>query len=411
MNIAIIGGGAAGFFLAIRVKELLPEAHVTVFEQKQRVLAKVAITGGGRCNVTNSFRDVGDLKNVYPRGHKLMKGLFKVFSPSQTFDWFESQGVRLVTQDDQCVFPQSQDAASIVGCLTKRAAQLGVEIRTAHSVTDIRPTEDGFRLFFANPKQDDGPAYRLVAVTTGGAPHGKGLGYLERMGHAVAEPIPSLFTFNLTDERLKALMGTVVENAQTALPGTKFRSSGPLLITYWGMSGPAILKLSSYAARYLQTCGYRCTLSVNWTGTCDETVAEALRQTAGLHARKQLQNVRAFDLPERLWTFLLEKAGLPADKRWGELGKKGLNRLTDRLCNDTYALSGRGTYREEFVTCGGISLDAVHRHSLESKVCPGLYFAGEVLDIDAITGGFNLQAAWTTGYAAAQAMADKVRKG
>lgn len=404
-RIAIIGGGAAGFFLAVNLKERAADADVCIFEKSRRVLAKVEVSGGGRCNCTNSFAEVGDLKTVYPRGDKLMKRLFKVFDHEEAYRWFEAHGVPLTTQDDQCVFPKSQDSHSIINCLTAHAHRLGVKVMRSCSCSDIAPCEDeGFSLSFKTEEGVRTERFDKVVVTTGGSPQRKGLDWLERLGHAISDPVPSLFTFSINSSALRQLMGTVVENATASIPGTKFRSTGPLLITHWGMSGPAILKLSSYAARHLAENAYRSPLIVNWTGeTNTDSVIEHISITAQQNTQKQLSSVRPYaTIPQRLWDYLIEKCDMKRGKRWGELGRKGINRIANILTNDTYNIEGRSAFREEFVTCGGVSLSSVNMSTLESKHCPGLYFAGEVLDIDAVTGGFNFQAAWTTAYTVAQ---------
>lgn len=404
-RIAIIGGGAAGFFLAVNLKERAADADVCIFEKSRRVLAKVEVSGGGRCNCTNSFAEVGDLKTVYPRGDKLMKRLFKVFDHEDAYRWFEAHGVPLTTQDDQCVFPKSQDSHSIINCLTGHAHRLGVKVMRSCSCSDIAPCEgEGFSLSFKTEEGVRTERFDKVVVTTGGSPQRKGLDWLERLGHAISDPVPSLFTFSINSSALRQLMGTVVENAVASIPGTKFRSTGPLLITHWGMSGPAILKLSSYAARHLAENAYRSPLIVNWTGeTNTDSVIEHISITAQQNTQKQLSSVRPYaTIPQRLWDYLIEKCDMKRDKRWGELGRKGINRIANILTNDTYNIEGKSAFREEFVTCGGVSLSSVNMSTLESKHCPGLYFAGEVLDIDAVTGGFNFQAAWTTAYTVAQ---------
>lgn len=404
-RIAIIGGGAAGFFLAVNLKERAADADVCIFEKSRRVLAKVEISGGGRCNCTNSFAEVGDLKTVYPRGDKLMKRLFKVFDHEDAYRWFEAHGVPLTTQDDQCVFPKSQDSHSIINCLTAHAHRLGVKVMRSCSCSDIAPCEgEGFSLSFKTEEGVRTERFDKVVVTTGGSPQRKGLDWLERLGHSISDPVPSLFTFSINSSALRQLMGTVVENAAASIPGTKFRSTGPLLITHWGMSGPAILKLSSYAARHLAENAYRSPLIVNWTGeTNTDSVIEHISITAQQNTQKQLSSVRPYaTIPQRLWDYLIEKCDMKRDKRWGELGRKGINRIANILTNDTYNIEGKSAFREEFVTCGGVSLSSVNMSTLESKHWPGLYFAGEVLDIDAVTGGFNFQAAWTTAYTVAQ---------
>ncbi len=383
MKTAIIGGGAAGFFLAINLKEMMPTIEVTIFEKSKKVLAKVEVSGGGRCNCTNSFAAVSDLSQVYPRGHRLMKRLFKTFNYRDAYEWFEKHGVRLVTQDDECVFPVSQDSHTIINTFLLYAKRLGVEILTERKITSLDELKD----------------YDYIAVTTGG-------GTASMTGVPTTENVPSLFTFNIEDEALRALMGTVVEEATAYIPGTKFKASGPLLITHWGMSGPAILRLSSYAARELHDHQYQMPLAVNWCSRKDAEVQTELRNIIRQHPQKQLATIRPFNLPTRLWNYLLEKTlGERAQYRWQHLTQKDLNRLTNCLCNDNYQIAGRAAFKDEFVTCGGVSLSAVDANTLESKDLPCVFFAGEVLDIDGVTGGFNFQAAWTTAYVVAQAIA------
>ena len=402
-RIAIIGGGAAGFFLAANIRKSNPNTQIIIFEKAAKVLAKVKISGGGRCNLTNSFTGIKDLVHAYPRGHRLIKKLFKSFDYEDTYQWFEDRGVRLTTQEDQCVFPVSQDSESIILCLKREAQRNGVEIRTGHEVNRMERLENGtFRLSFHSA--DIPPFYAdRVAITSGGAPLPKNLHFLQEVAHETEAPVPSLYTFNIKNEAAHQLMGIVVEEATAWIPGTKFKSQGALLFTHWGMSGPAILKLSSYAARWIHENNYRFPLQICWIEENNtERVTEELKNIQNQHAQKQLASIRPYQLPQRLWNYLIEKSGTAPDKKWGETGKKSINRLVTLLTSDTYEVSGKGSFRDEFVTCGGISLNAVSHQTLESKRYPGLFFAGEVLDIDAITGGFNLQAAWTTAYTVAQ---------
>jgi predicted Rossmann fold flavoprotein len=380
--------------MAIQLKERCPKMAVTIYERSKKVLAKVEVSGGGRCNCTNSFAEVRDLSQVYPRGHRLMKRLMKGFSQRDAYEWFESHGVRLVTQDDQCVFPLSQDSHTIINCFLAEVRRLGIEIRTESKIESL----------------DDLSDYDFIAVTTGGSPKAEGLRLLTEKGHETEQPVPSLFTFQIKDEALQALMGTVVEGATAMIPGTKLRAEGPLLITHWGMSGPAILKLSSYAARYLAECLYQAPLGVNWTGLRDIEVMEELEDLIVRCPQKQLQTIAPCGLPSRLWNYLLPKClGQRSNSRWGTLNQKELHRLANLLSGgDTYQIAGRAAFKDEFVTCGGISLSAINPSTLESRHVPHLYFAGEVLDIDGITGGFNFQAAWTTAYTVAQTIAKEV---
>ncbi len=387
-RVAIVGGGAAGFFCAINLKEMSPEMEVTIFERSTKVLAKVAVSGGGRCNCTNSFASVRDLQAVYPRGHRLMKRLFNVFSYRDAYAWFEAHGVPLTTQDDECVFPAAQDSQAIIGCFLREAQRHGVTVRTGCGIDSLSQLKD----------------FDCIVLTTGGMTRP----VLGLQQEELVEPVPSLFTFRIDDEALHELMGTVVNEAQVMLPGTKMRASGPLLITHWGMSGPAVLRLSSYGARLLADHHYEMPLSVNWTGLSE---AEAMAELGGLTVKasqKQLPNMRPIDLPARLWTYLAQKAlGNRSHAPWGSLNRKELNRLVNVLTNDQYRIAGRAPFKDEFVTCGGVSLSAVNASTLESRGRQGLYFAGEVLDIDGVTGGFNFQAAWTTAYVVAKAIANQ----
>ena len=394
-RIAVIGAGAAGCFCAAELRRRLPDAAVVVYEAGRKPLAKVAVTGGGRCNLTNSFEGIRSLSEVYPRGERLMKRLLHVFSQEDAWRWFEAAGVPLVLQDDHCVFPRSQDAMDIVRALLRRMDGVTLHLRTP--VSSVMPGPTGHLTV-------DGEAFDSVVVTTGGAP--KGLPLLDGLDIEWVPTVPSLFTFTVKDEALRALMGLVVETA-VSIPGTAFKANGPLLITDWGLSGPAVLKLSSYAARYLAEAGYKAPLSVDWLDASETDARAVLQELAGASPQKQVSNTPPAGLQSRLWNHLTVKAGLRPDIRWAELGSKGLNKLVNVLTQDTYAIAGKTKFREEFVTCGGVALSNIDPSTLESKKYPGLYFAGEVLDIDAVTGGFNLQAAWTTGFVAAQSIASK----
>ena len=392
-NIAVIGAGAAGCFCAAELRRRLPNAQIDVYEAGPKPLAKVAVTGGGRCNLTNSFEGIRSLAEAYPRGERLMKRLLRVFSQQDTWRWFESAGVPLVLQEDHCVFPRSQNAMDIVHALLR--GMDGVNLRLRTPVKNVIPDTDGHLLV-------DGEAYETVVITTGGAP--KGLPMLDGLDLEWVTTVPSLFTFTIQDDGLRSLMGLVV-NASVSIPGTTFKADGPLLITDWGLSGPAVLKLSSYAARYLHEAGYKAPLSVNWLELNESEVRNILQERVAGNPRKQVTSTPPAGLQARLWDHLTRRAGLRSDLRWVELGSKGLNRLVATLTQDAYAIAGKTKFREEFVTCGGVSLNNIDPSTLACKRYPGLYFAGEVLDIDAITGGFNLQAAWTTGYVVAQTIA------
>lgn len=402
MKIAIIGGGAAGFFSAIAAKENHPKAEVVLFEKTQKLLAKVRISGGGRCNVTNASTSIKELSEAYPRGGKALKKLFRVFSTQDTRNWFEARGVRLYAQDDNRVFPVSDSSQSIIDCLMSECKRLGVFIQTGTRIEGIEVLKESeqLKLFFAK-NQAKAQIFDKVIVATGGSPKKSGLEWLEKLGHRIESPVPSLFTFNMPSEKITGLMGVVAANALVRIQGSKLQSQGSLLITHWGMSGPAVLKLSAFGARLLNECNYQFKVQVNWAGVLNqEDVAAAVREAVAVHPKKKLSNVRLYDLPERLWLFLLEKSELQPSRRWLELGKKNIHKLVTVLTHDVYEVNGKTTFKEEFVTCGGVSLKSIHMNTMESRVCKNLYFAGEVMDIDGITGGYNFQAAWTTGYMA-----------
>lgn len=400
MRVAIIGGGAAGFFAAFSVKENYKEASVTIFEKSNQVLAKVKISGGGRCNLTNACDSIEDLCTAYPRGGKKLKKAFYVFSNKDTIKWFGHRKVPLVIQPDGCVFPKSQNSQTIIDCFLEEAKKLNVDIKNNHNVKKITAYESKYKLVFSN-ETNNYDFFDKVIITTGGSPLRNGLAWLEELNHKVENPVPSLFSFNMPNEKITQLMGIVVENALVSIPSTNFNANDALLITHWGMSGPAILKLSSFAARFINEKKYEFLIHINWINeTNHNIVINKLNEIISQNKNKFLTSYRPFYLPERLWLFLLEKNNFTSNRKWGELGKKELNKLINILCNDEYKVKGKSTFKEEFVTCGGISLESINLNTMQSKQNKNMYFAGEVLDIDAITGGFNLQAAWTTGYIA-----------
>ncbi len=400
MEIAIIGGGAAGFFSAIAAKDNYPKAHVVIFEKSKNLLAKVKISGGGRCNVTNGCTSINELSKAYPRGEKALKKAFRVFNTMHAMQWFEDRGVPLIIQDDNCVFPVSQNSQSIIDCFVKQIKALKIEIELGKGIKAIRPAGNKLELDFI-AKDVLSRTFDKVIVTTGGSPKRKGLEWLEKLNHKIKDPVPSLFTFTMPDESVTELMGVVVEKTLVKIQGTKLKAEGPLLITHWGMSGPAILKLSSFGARVLSEKGYNFNTQVNWANEqSNDVVMDTLTKIVNAHSNKFLSNVRPYSLPDRLWRYLIEKKDLSAKKKWGELGRKGLNKLVNVLTNDVYSVKGKTSFREEFVTCGGVSLESIDINTMQSKVCKNLYFAGEVLDIDGITGGYNFQAAWTTAFIA-----------
>lgn len=403
MNVAIICAGAAGCFAAIQIKRNNPKANVTVYEAGIKPLIKVAVTGGGRCNLTNSFDGIRSLDEAYPRGARLLKRLFRTFDYKDVYQWFESEGVSLTTQDDECVFPVSQDAMEIVNTLVRLMRSLGVKLITRHRVAAIdHDAEDGeYLLTFSH---GDVAKADAVVVTAGGSPQVRGLEMYEKLGLEIVSPVPSLFSLNLEKNHpMTALMGTVVNDVQARLGGTKLSAFGPLLITHWGVSGPAILKLSSYAARILAENDYKAQVAINWFGQANEAeVMSIITEIAEQNQKKLVSSVWPERFNNRMWCYLIDACGLRQDMRWGELGKKGLNKMVALMTNHTLNIVGKNKYKEEFVTCGGVALSNVNSSTLESKKHPHLYFAGEILDVDAITGGFNLQAAWTMGYVVAE---------
>ncbi len=408
MRIVIIGAGAAGCFAAIELKRRCPEAEVTVLEKGTKPLAKVAITGGGRCNLTNSFAEVKSLEQVYPRGFRLMKKLFHHFSPTDAYEWFEREGVGLVTQDDECVFPQSQDAMEIVFTLTSLMNRLGVNTLCGCKVMDIAPHLPYYAVSYTKAENTNVIEADKVIVTTGGHPSPSGFDMLKGLDLEIVPPIPSLFSLCIADKSLTSLMGTVVEQAQVSLAGTKIKTNGPLLITHWGISGPAVLKLSSHGARILAEKNYLADVTVNWLfEMSNDDVHNMLTSYVNKHSAKKITSAYPSVLNARLWAHLVQRAKLSAEVRWSELQGKAFNRLLSVLTSDTYHVTGKNRYKDEFVTCGGVSLNYLKHDTLEAKNHPGLYFAGEVTDVDAITGGFNLQAAWTMGWVVASSLNEK----
>lgn len=402
MDVAIVGGGAAGFFAAITAKENYPDANVIIFEKTANILAKVKISGGGRCNLTNDCATTKELSEAYPRGGNTLKKAFQHFDNKKAMQWFESRGVPLVIQDDKCVFPLSQNSQSIVDCFLEQVQKLKIRIELGSGIKTIKKVTNKLQLEFTGEKSST-RVFDKVIVATGGSPEREGLAWLEKLGHKIEAPVPSLFTFKMPDETVTELMGIVVENTLVSIQGTKLKSSGPLLITHWGMSGPVILKLSAFGARVLSEKNYNFKVQINWTNVRNQdAVATHLKSITNGHPKKILSNVRPYSLSERLWNYLLEKSELPLSKKWGELGKSGSNRLISILTNDVYMVKGRTQFRDEFVTCGGVNLESIDFNTMQSKVCKNLYFAGEVMDIDGITGGYNFQAAWTTAYIAAK---------
>lgn len=395
LKAAVIGGGAAGFFAALSIRQHHPNATIALFEKSNKVLAKVKVSGGGRCNVTNATFSASGLSKCYPRGGKSLKKAFDQFQAEDTVKWFEAHGVRLHTEADGRMFPTTNDSQTIVDCLVHAAAAGDVTVYMQTPVKQLKPSAGGWMV--------NGEAFDCVVVATGGSPMAKGFDWLRALGHRIADPVPSLFTFNMPGNSITQLMGVVVPRAIARVQGTKLSEEGPILITHWGMSGPGILKLSAWGARELADRNYTFTAQINWIGEPNEDRARtALEKVMPDIRKKQLGNACPFDLPRKFWTYLLDRAGCNANQRWMDLGKKDRNRLFNTLLNDTHDVQGKTTFKEEFVTCGGVERSEVNFNTMESRIAPCLYFAGEVLDVDGITGGFNFQAAWSTGFVAGQ---------
>lgn len=397
MVIGIIGGGAAGFFAALTAKKHFPMYSVIIFEKSAKVLAKVKISGGGRCNVTHACSENKKLATFYPRGENYLRKAFEQFNADSTKEWFEKRGVELRTYPDGCIFPKSNDSQTIIDCFLQEAIQLGVEIRFNQSIQSIEKTTNGLILKTREAQVE----VNKIIVTIGGQPKRSGLEWIEKLGHTIIEPVPSLFTFNMPTNPIRELMGNVVEKATVKVEGTKLTGKGPLLVTHWGMSGPAILQLSAWGARVLSEKTYQFAILVNWLDEKKEIELRSdIDNLIATYGAKMISNLNPFPMTSRLWDFLLNKCEIHLETRWKDLGKKNINKLVNTLLNDRYVVSGKTTFKEEFVTAGGIALQEVDIKTMESKIMPGMYFAGEVLDIDGITGGFNFQAAWTTGFIA-----------
>ncbi len=396
-KIAVIGAGAAGFFGAIRMKSLLPHATVIVFEKSNKMLAKVKVSGGGRCNVTHSCFEVSQLIKNYPRGSKELRQAFMQFACGDTVNWFFDRGVELKTESDGRMFPVTNDSQTIIDCLMEEAETSGVQFSLGSNIKKIAGKNNQIELTFDN---DDSELFDAVLIATGGHPNKSGFNWMSSTNHSIVDPVPSLFTFNFRDKTISALMGISVPDAQVKIVGTKLEYSGPLLITHWGISGPAVLKLSSFAARQLAAMKYEFSVAVNWINKKEGDVRDLILQVKAKYPKRTLFRLNEIELPKRLWEYILYKLKIDGEQIIGNISKDTLNRIVNTLVNDQYEVKGKTTFKEEFVTCGGIDLSEVDFKTMESKLIPNLFFAGEVLDIDAITGGFNFQAAWTTGYIA-----------
>lgn len=402
-QVIVLGGGAAGFFGAIACAEAHSHVQVTLLEAGRSPLTKVRISGGGRCNTTHACFDPTTLIQNYPRGGKALRGAFTRFQPRDTVAWFAQRGVTLKTEADGRMFPITDDSETIVNCLMQAARKAGVVLKTGAAVVDVQKKDGEFVVFLRSGEVLVG---NRLLLATGSSPQGYQLA--QRLGHTLEPPVPSLFTFTVNDSQLRELAGVAVESARVKLlvPHQKpLEQLGPVLITHWGLSGPAVLKLSAWGARLLHDCRYRATVEVNWLPQMTtEQVRQVLLDAKTEQGKRAIAPNCPLPLPRRLWQYLSTRAGISHADRWATLSKTALHGLVQDLTQSQIAVEGKGAFKEEFVTCGGVSLKEVDFKMMESRLCPGLHLAGEVLDIDGVTGGFNFQAAWTTGWLAGQAM-------
>jgi predicted Rossmann fold flavoprotein len=404
-QVAVIGGGAAGFFAALSCAQANPGIKIYLLEKTNKLLSKVRVSGGGRCNVTHHCFNPNQLLQYYPRGNKFLKTGFKLFGVQDTVQWFEARGIQLKTETDGRIFPITDDSATIVNCLLQEANKSGIIIRLNTAVQSITPLSGntGFTLGLRDSKQ---LMVAKVVVSSGGNAKPESYNWLAALGHSIIKPVPSLFTFNVPESPLKELQGISVPLAKVKLAGMALENNGPLLITHWGFSGPAVLKLSAWAARTLHELNYLFQVLLNWVPAyTEETLRQELAQYRKLHPKRLVATNPLFGLPQRLWKSLVAEAGIPDPTVWAELPAKNQNKLVEHLLRAPFTVKGKTTFKEEFVTCGGVDLSEINPQTMESKLVPGLFFAGEVMDIDGVTGGFNFQAAWTTGFLAGKAMA------
>ena len=406
-RLIVIGGGAAGFFCAVNAARLRPGLRVTILEKSNKILSKVRISGGGRCNVTHACFDIVEMSRRYPRGGHFVKKAFHQFFTTDTIQWFEERGVELKAEEDGRMFPASNSSQTIIDCLLRETGKYDVEIKTGMEVKELQPKDTGFQVTCSNAESIFAD---YVCVACGGYPKSSMFEWLARTGHSIEEPVPSLFTFNIPagmpGSAITQLMGVSVEKAVVRIAGTKLEQEGPLLITHWGLSGPAILRLSAWAARELKDRNWGFGIIVNWLpGTTEQELIKRFQVLRFEIASQKMINRNPFGLPQRLWEFFLDQASIDKEKRWADLPAKEQNKLIKNLCSFQFSIKGKTTFKEEFVTAGGIKLGEVDPNTMMSRKVPNLYFAGEILDVDGITGGFNFQHAWTSGYIAAKKIA------
>lgn len=391
-HIVVVGGGAAGFFAAMACAQANPDYQITILEKSQKLLQKVKVSGGGRCNVTHSCFDVRELVKFYPRGQKQLIGPFSRFNPTHTINWFAERGVALKTESDGRMFPVTDSSQTIIDCFIQEAEKRDIDIRLGTGIEKLTPVKNEWEIKLYKAETITADA---VIVTAGSSQQVWSM--LAETGHTIVPPVPSLFTFNIRDERLKNLQGLSVSNATVSITGSKLKTTGPLLITHWGLSGPAVLKASAWGARELAATQHKFAIDVNWTGTYNrEEVKEELLLNKTQHPKRQPGNHPLYGIPSRLWKALTDCEGM----NYADLPKSKIETIAGNLAASHFQVHGKSTFKDEFVTAGGVELSEVDFKTMQSKKFPGLYFAGEVLDIDAITGGFNFQAAWTTGFIA-----------
>ncbi|MHB8262048.1 MAG: BaiN/RdsA family NAD(P)/FAD-dependent oxidoreductase [Bacteroidia bacterium] len=400
LRVIIVGGGAAGFFAAINIAELNEDAEVILIEKSNKLLTKVLVSGGGRCNVTHACFDNSLLVKNYPRGEKELRSAFSKFTTSDTVEWFKNRGIALKTESDGRMFPESNSSETIANGLLQMAHDLNIKIKTGVAVKEISINANNTLTLKTDTEYS--PQCDKLIIACGGSPKNESYNWLRKVGHTVVPPVPSLFTFNIPNNEITKLMGVSVPQAKIKIANTKLETEGALLITHWGLSGPAILKASAWGARILNEMDYHFTVLVNWLPAFkEEAVRSLFIEHKNSNASKNMGGNCPVEIPKRLWEFFLQKALVNETSRWADLNKKQLNALVNTLLNDVYEVKGKTTFKEEFVTCGGVSLKEVDFSTMQSKVVPNLYFAGEVLDIDGVTGGFNFQNAWTTAWIAA----------
>lgn len=401
-DLIVIGGGAAGFFGAINAAANNPDLRILILEKSAKLLSKVRVSGGGRCNVTHRCFEPTPLSKHYPRGQKELKKLFRNFQAKDTVAWFDQRGVKLKTEEDGRMFPVTNQSQTIIDCFLQEADNHKIQIVRNYEVVSVKKVGSDFHVQDANPILYSS---RKILVANGGSPKFSAYQWIENLGHSIVHPIPSLFTFNDSQKIFKDLMGVSVEKASVQIAGTKFKELGSVLITHWGLSGPAIIKLSAWAAEYLFKKNYEFITLVNWIGGDENEVRDALTLFKNEHPKKRVISNPLYALPTRLWSRLCELSEINEEKVWGELPNKQLNKLIENLVRCEFKVKGKTTFKEEFVTCGGVNLDEIDLHTMQSLIVPGVYFAGEVLHIDGETGGFNFQSAWTTAYVAGLSIA------